>query len=354
MILSEKIAHFNQLGTLLKALSTSDDWPGFESGINQEEWEDLKASMAFAKIKNGWFEMQFVQRAFKEWGELLQKEQLKSWMDKYSEVQSPKNVAIIAAGNIPMVGFHDLLSVVLSGNKAHFKLSSDDSVLIPALLKVLFSWDPRFKEVIHLYENSEQLKNFDAVIATGNNNSARYFEYYFDSYPHIIRKNRTSLALLDGDESDEELKALGDDIFAYFGLGCRNVSHILLPEDFDLNRIFGNIVDFNEIIYNKKYGNNYDYHKAIFLMNSDDLLENGFVMFRESKELFAPLSVIHYHRYANKVEAENYINNHKDHIQALVGKGHVPFGKAQKPALDNYADGIDTMNFLLQLNAQAE
>lgn len=351
MDLSVKIAHFDQLGKILKAVSGDQNWSDYNIGITENEWNQLKESISFAKIKNGWFEEHFVKNALNDWGELLQKSKIKKWLSEYDSPKNiNKNVAIIAAGNIPMVSFHDILSTLITGNVAHVKLSSDDDVLIPSVMKVLFQMDEGFKEQVHFYDETERMKNFDAVIATGNNNSARYFEHYFGKYPNIIRKNRTSVALITGEETQDELHLLGADLFTYFGLGCRNVSHILMPDQYDIDQIFGAIVDYNEIIHNKKYGNNYDYHKAIFLMNNDDLLENGFVMFRQTKELFAPLSTINYQRYKTKEEALSFIEQNKDDIQAVVGKDHIPFGTAQQPTLNDYADGVDTIEFLLDLH----
>lgn len=350
MDLSVKITHFDQLGKILKAVSEDQSWSDYNIGITENEWNQLKESISYAKIKNGWFEERFVKMALSNWGTLLQRNQLEKWLSKYDLTnQTNKNVAIIAAGNIPMVAFHDILAVIVTGNVAHVKLSSDDDVLIPAVMNVLFHLDEAFKDQVHFYDETERLKNFDAVIATGNNNSARYFEHYFGKYPNIIRKNRTSVALITGEETKDDLKLLGEDLFTYFGLGCRNVSHILMPEKYDIDQIFGAIVDYGEIIHNKKYGNNYDYHKAIFLMNSDDLLENGFVMFRQTEELFAPLSTINYQRYKTKEEALSYIENHKNDIQVVVGRDNAPFGVAQQPGLSDYADGIDTVEFLVGL-----
>ena len=226
------------------------------------------------------------------------------------------------AGNIPLVGFHDFLTTVLSGHKAVIKLSSDDSNLMPLLLEVLTTIDPQFS---NYFEIVDRLNSVDAVIATGSNNSARYFEHYFGKYPHIIRKNRTSLAVLTGDETKEDLEKLGSDMFLYFGLGCRNVSKIYLPHTFDINRIF-----------------------------EEPLLENGFVLFREAKEINSPVAVMLYERYSDLKELKQTINAMRSEIQCVVTNaesfiGAVPFGKAQHPDLWDYADGVDTLEFLLNL-----
>ena len=254
------------------------------------------------------------------------------------------SVAIIMAGNIPLVGFHDFLCVLLSGNKAVCKLSSDDKTLLPALGEHLISFVPEIKEDIMF--TTGRIGPVDAVIATGSDNSLTYFESYFGKYPHIFRKNRTSVAVFSGNETEDEIKELGKDIFRYFGLGCRNVSHIILPTGFELPRFFEAIIDYGEIIHNNKYGNNYDYNKAVYLMNQHKLLDNNFVLLRESEELFSPLSMIHYHFYDDVSEVETYLKEHQEKIQVVVGDNFLPFGQAQCPKLDDYADGVDVMRFL--------
>jgi hypothetical protein len=250
------------------------------------------------------------------------------------------------AGNIPLVGFHDFLSVLMSGNIAVIKLSSDDNRLLPVLIEMLLLLQPELDERIFIVD---RIKNIDAVIATGSNNSARYFEKYFGHLPNIIRKNRTSVAVLNGNETETDLMELGKDLFTYFGLGCRNVSHVMIPHDFDLDRLFKAIVDYGDIINHHKYANNYDYYKAIYLLNREEFMENGFVLTKETKVLFAPISVINYQRYTTKSEVVDFIGDYREEIQVVVGLDFLPFGKAQSPTLTDYADGVDTMAFLTKL-----
>ena len=246
-----------------------------------------------------------------------------------------------------MVGFHDVMSVVLSGNVPVIKLSSKDKLMIPFLLK---KWN-EFSGGNVEYELVEKLENFDAVIATGSNNTARYLEYYFKNHLSIIRKNRTSIAVLNGDETDEQLQLLADDIFRYFGLGCRNVTRIFIPEDFKIDRLFENFLNFKEIINHNKYANNYEYNRAIYLLNQERFWDNNFVMLKEDENLFSPLSVINFSRYSNIEEVKNFIKNNEENIQTVVANPEldldsINFGEAQNPSLDNYADNVDTMKFL--------
>jgi hypothetical protein len=272
------------------------------------------------------------------------------WVKRYGfeEPDGAKRVAVIMAGNIPLVGFHDFLTVLLFGHTIEAKLSSDDKRLLPLIGEMLITLYPDFKERIHFVE---RIKNPEAVIATGSDNTARYFDYYFGKYPNVIRKNRTSIAVLKGDETKEELEKLGEDIFAYFGLGCRNVSKLYMPKNFNTDRIFEAIVGFNEVYNNNKYANNYDYHRAIFLLNKEPFLENGFAIMREHESLHTPISVIHYERYQNQDSISQTLQILKEEIQCVVGNtaGAVPFGKAQQPALWDYAHGVDTVAFLIGL-----
>jgi hypothetical protein len=248
------------------------------------------------------------------------------------------------AGNIPLVGFHDFLCVLLSGNRILCKLSSEDKLLLPALAKMLIQLDSDFEGYISFSEGN--ISNFDAVIATGSTNSLDHFIQYFSKCPHLFRGSRTSLAVITGNESDEELVELGKDLFHYYGRGCRNVSHLLLPENYSLNRIFEAIVSYGEVVNNKKYGNNYDYYKSIHLMNLEKFLDNNFVLVKESQELFSPLAMIYYSFYSNENEVKDFITKHEGSIQCIVGSNFTPFGKSQEPALTDYADNIDTMAWL--------
>jgi hypothetical protein len=336
-----------RLGDLFAALGQEQPWSGYATGLTEEEYTNLRQLIGKVNIYNPWFTRKSVLTALRSLGEMLEADSLLPFAARYGETSGPKRVAIIMAGNLPLVGFHDLMCVLLSGHTAICKLSSNDAHLLPAFIDVLKKWDP--ETAARIEWSVGPVKNIEAVIATGSDNSANYFEQYFGKYPHIFRRNRTSVAVLSGDETAEELKGLGADMFRYFGLGCRNVSKILVPLDFDLNRIFEAIVEEGELVNHHKYANNYDYNRTIYLMNSVPFLDNNFCMLREDDGLFSPLSVFYVQRYANLSEVELFLLEHKDSIQTVVGSGYQPIGKAQEPAIDDYADGIDTMEWLVNL-----
>lgn len=308
-----------------------------------------------AYLYNNWFTEESQRNCFAVWADLLTESKLTKWLNKYpiEEKIAPKNIAIIMAGNIPMVGFHDLLCVLLSGNNATVKMSSDDKILIKWIADELIKFDTSFNEKIHFVE--DQIKsNFDAVIATGSNNSNRYFDAYFGKYPNILRKNRNSIAIVDGKETEDEMKLLADDIFSYFGLGCRNVSKVFLPNGFAFEKLYENTHKYSEFIHHNKYANNYTYHKAIWLMNTDKFLDNGFLLMKEENEQFSsPLASIYYQYYNNMDEVKSIINQRESEIQCVVStenfKNNIPFGSTQTPALNDYADNVDTMKFLTEL-----
>jgi hypothetical protein len=344
----EVISAFSQLGKIMELAGKEVDFPGLNCGITQEEYTQLQITINKQVQWNGWFTKSSVQQSFVSLSGWLQEEQLVNWVNNYQWGNSPKRVGIIMAGNIPLVGFQDFLCVVLSGNIAVCKMSSDDKTLLPELVSILFKFLPELNERIVL--STGKIGEIDAVIATGSNNSALYFNQYFGKYPHIFRKNRTSIAVLTGNETEEELTELGNDIFSYFGLGCRNVTHLLVPENYNFERFFKGIFPYGDIINHFKYGNNYDYNKTVYLMNLHSLLDNNFVLLRESEELHSPLAMIHYHAYKNEEDIQTYIQQHDEAIQVVVGHNYTPFGNAQKPTLMDYADGIDTMKWLETLN----
>lgn len=349
MSITERIKDFCQLGVIMKALGEGAAWTGYELGITEDEYNHLSAMMDGQKHKNAWFEPEQVRYAFQSWGGLLEQEKIEQWLSAYAldQVES-KRVGVVMAGNIPLVGFHDFLSVLMAGHSFVGKVAQDAADLVPALSKVLIKLNESWSEKITWCEG--KLQNYDAVIATGSNNTARYFEYYFKHVPHIIRKNRVGVALIKGDEPKEKLQLLGKDIFQYFGLGCRNVSKIYVPQDFVLDRFFEAIYDFNPIVNHNKYANNYDYHRAIFLMNKEPFLENGFLSLKENNEqIAAPMGVIFYERYEDESVVKSQLEARKDEIQCVVGEDFIPFGEAQSPALSDYADGVDTMAFLVGL-----
>jgi len=304
---------------------------------------------------NPWFTEANLDYALSEICKSLSKENLGKWISMYptlKEVTEPKRVGVITAGNIPLVGFHDFLSVLISGHKFVGKLSSKNDKLLPKIIEMLIDIEPEFKDYISVTE--ERLINFDAVIATGSNNSARYFEYYFGKYPHIIRKNRNSVAVITGNETDEDLQLLANDIFLYFGLGCRSVSKLFLPDGYDLDHIFRNSLEHKEVINHNKYANNYDYNRAIYMMNLIEFKDNGIMLMKEDINMASPISVVYYENYSKLETVKQRLEIEKDNIQCIVAdeaviKDSIPFGESQNPMLWDYADNVDTVEFLLGL-----
>lgn len=317
--------------------------------------DDFKALIPLAKNKNGWFTQEEIEKAITANGQMLNHHDLKLWADTAAEApKSIKKIGLILAGNLPLVGFHDILAVLISGHIALIKLSSQDDILIPAILKNLIAFVPDFNSQIQ-YVN--RLENFDAVIATGSNNSSRYFDYYFAKVPHIIRKNRNSIAVLSGEESNEDLKNLGKDIFDYYGLGCRNVSKMMVPKGYIFNHFFESIEEFSPVLNHHKYQNNYDYNKSIYLVNRVDHLDNGFLLITQNTHLASPLSVVYYEEYENLEDLSSKINTQQEEIQVVVTQiplniksPTVSFGQSQHPKLWDYADGVNTLEFLAQLS----
>ena len=317
----------------------------------QSSYRSLSNLIEKANAANSWFTANSIQKAFSDWGNALSEKRILNWLEPYEirPKNNPKNVAIILAGNIPLVGFHDLICLWLSGQNATVKLASKDTHLLPYMTAFL---EQESGEKCFQY-TSEPFTNFDAVIATGSNNSGRYFEHYFGAYPNIIRKNRNGVAVLNGKESDQELIGLGNDVMHYFGLGCRNVSKIYIPNGFDLDLIFGGLYPHAEVIQHAKYANNYDYNKAVFLMSEFDFLENGFIMLKNDASFSAPIACLHYEYYSDFEELNKELHAMSENIQCIVSnlpiKDAIPFGKAQQPELHEYADGIDTLTFLEDL-----
>lgn len=322
-----------------------------ESDLAQENGNPLRAIVQQAYRTNAWFTPEFSLRSLKSLAQWLDKSALEAWLKSYPELESSskslKTIGVVMAGNIPAVGFHDLISVLVSGNRALVKLSSDDAVIIPFLVNVLLDVSQDFKPLVQI---GYKFQEIDAVIATGSNNSARYFDYYFGKYPHIIRKNRNSLAILNGNETAAQLSALGDDIFSYFGLGCRNVSKLMVPEGYAFDAFFESIEVYGEkLMQHNKYMNNYDYHRALYLLNNEPFLTNNFLSLRQSDILSTPVSVLHYDYYAGTEDLAAKIEADTDRIQCIVGGKYLPLGTSQQPGLSDYADGVDTLRFLIGL-----
>ncbi|HNE50408.1 MAG: acyl-CoA reductase [Chitinophagales bacterium] len=299
---------------------------------------------------HSWFTPESIAQSLKNIAaEFLSKEKLENWLVNYTIKQNnaPKTIAIVAAGNIPMVAFHDILCVLISGNKLQLKLSDKDKFLLPFLLERLIELESSFKTHISI---QNRLENFDAIIATGSNSSAQHFEFYFGKYKNIIRRNRNSVAILNGTETAEELQQLGHDIFDYFGLGCRNVSKILIPNDFDLLKLKEAFNVFSNIMQHTQYMNNLDYQRTIYLMNQISMVDIDFINIVENKSLHSPISCLHYERYASEKDVQSYLETEKENIQCIIGKGFLPFGSSQQPTLTDYADNVDTLKFITSLN----
>ncbi|MFC4262028.1 acyl-CoA reductase [Ferruginibacter yonginensis] len=331
MILQERIEILEKLGQYLQK--------------NTPEWQQAKQ---LAYQKNGWFTEAFIDAATQNIiTHFLSKTALQQWVTKYHLDDNiiPKNVGIVMAGNIPMVGFHDMLAVFVSGHYQTIKLSSKDDVLLKHVVQFLITQN---NEVQHYISIADMLKGCDAYIATGGNNAAATFETYFGKYPHIIRKNRTSVAILNGSETAAELALLADDIHYYFGLGCRNVTKLYVPNNYDFVPVLQSFKKYQYFADHHKYKNNYDYQLSIVLLNNVYYMTNEATMLIENKQLFSPISQLHYEFYTNVADVVATLKNNDD-VQCIVGKGFEPFGAAQQPSILTYADGVDTMQFLLTL-----
>ncbi|KAA0993609.1 acyl-CoA reductase [Dyadobacter aurulentus] len=317
-----------------------------------ENKEIVQDWVAYAKSRNNWFTPENVTSSLKAIAsEFLEEEDLQKWAAHYPEPAQPKKVGVVMAGNIPAVGFHDALSVLVSGHILLVKPSSDDTILITALLNQLVEIEPGFKDSI---EFVDRLNDSDAYIATGSDNTARYFHYYFAKKPNIIRKNRTSVAILTGAEISGELENLGKDVLQYFGLGCRNVSKVFVPTGYDFTKFYESIQHMDSFfLHNHKYFNNYEYNKSIFLINRVPHVDNGFLMITENPALVSPISVLHFETYDDLNEVKSALAEVKEKVQCVIGQADIedalPFGKSQEPGLFDYADGVDTMTFLSQL-----
>jgi len=349
MQLQERINAFVKLGDFLRQFSSEVTQKSDNVEHNDFFFEGVKHQLKLAKEHNGWFTEENIKFALKSWSDALNFSNLNTWLEPYAINNiSPKEVAIIMAGNIPLVGFHDFLSVLISGHSVLVKQSSNDKHLLPYLTKYLEHVEPQFKGVIKFTE--EKLKNFDAVIATGSNNTARYFEYYFKNKPSIIRNNRNSVAVLTGKETSAELKNLSEDVFRYYGLGCRNVSKLFVPKGYKFDAFFEAIYHWHPIIEKAKYANNYDYNKAVYLMSEFDMLENGFFMIKEDESYASPIATLFFEYYNDLSELKETLEAKKEQIQCIVSNGfiknEIAFGATQKPQLWDYADDVDSIKFL--------
>ena len=331
-------------------------------GYNSNSDTELNRVVNKARSENPWFNEQNILMSLRNWVEALAEENVNIWTEKYIDElknsQKELNIAVVNAGNIPFVGLHDLLSVILSGNRYLGKNATGDSFLLPYITSILCLVEPSYKENIRFVS---RLESMDAVIATGNNNSARYFEYYFGKYPHIIRKNRNGVGVLLGNESNEKLRELGNDIFDYFGLGCRNISKLYVPRGYNFNKFFEAIEEFKGMLQHNKYMNNFDYNNSVLLLKQIPFLQNGFLIIRKENQIASPVAVLHYEEYDDISGLKKNLLNVIEQLQCIVFDGNylsdnyllenirANFGKTQKPALWDYADRVDTVEFLLGL-----
>jgi hypothetical protein len=331
--LQERLSILSQLGEYLTA--------------NEAEWQQAKQK---STLNNAWFVPQFIDLAANTISRyFLQIEDLEAWAAAYKIPEKTENqvtVGLTMAGNIPLVGFHDWLTLFVSGQKQLVKPSAKDAVLLKHLIEKMEQWNPAIRDYMRI---EERLNGCDAYIATGSNNSSRYFEYYFGRFPHIIRKNRTSAAILTGNETNEELQKLADDILLYFGLGCRNVSKIYVPKGYNFEKFLEAFSHFSWMKDHDKYRNNYDYQLSMLILNNHYYMSNEVLLMVEKEQLFSPISQLHYVFYDEFPKAEDLLQSMGNELQCLCGEGGYSFGKAQQPLLTDYADGVDTMAFCLQL-----
>ncbi len=353
MNIQQRIVAFAELGRFLNEASEC---------FEDDKYDGSSSRKTFMKIcceiqqYNPWFIERHVKYAIKSIAAMLNGKKLEKWIypyrDRINDNNKNREVVSVMAGNIPLVGFHDFLCILLTGNLFIGKLSSHDNILLPSLAEVLKEIEPQFSENIHFTE--EVVSDFDAIIATGSNNTSRYFEYYFGSYPNIIRKNRNGVAVLTGQESQPILTELGKDIFLYFGLGCRNVSKLFIPKNYSLEKLFSSLDNYSYVIDNHKYRNNYDYFKSVFLVNREEFKDTGFALFKKEEQISSPVSVIYFEEYNSTKEVNQKLQLEKENIQCVISQsgeieGSIFPGKSQTPELWDYADNINPIEFLLQL-----
>lgn len=332
------------LTTTIQSLSS---WgKSLANSINSTEWEELSFKI---HNKNQWFDPENTHYAISQWVDLLTEEKLTNWVSNYNfPVKNQKTIGLIPAGNIPMVGFHDILSILIYGHAAQVKLSSKDDVIIPWAIQKLSEIDKTLASKVIF---TERLKDFDAVIATGSNNTNRYFEYYFGKYPNILRNGRTSVAVFNGKEDFDNLINLPEDVLRYFGLGCRNISSFLFPKGLDPTLIYPVFESWKGLINHHKFGNNYDYQLARFIVNSVPYFDNGLLLLSESTQIHSPIGTIYYSFYENEEDLKRIIEENKNSIQCVFSDqswypNSLNFGSGQQPSLTDYADNIDTLAFL--------
>lgn len=345
--IDQKIDAFHKLGELFKDISDES-----KDSLYQEWIEKFNKKIVSAYQYNNWFTKDYILLSFKNWSKELVDKNLSFWINKYEKKDcSNKTIAIIMAGNLPIVGFHDFICATILNYNCLIKMSSEDKIILPIIIDFLDFLNPGFKNKIEFTD--KPIKNFDGVIATGSNSSFKYFEYYFKKYPKLLRKTRHSIAVLDGNESEIDLENLGKDIFNYFGMGCRSISKILVPKNYNFDLLFNALFKFKEVINHNKYANNYDYNKTVYLMSNQKFIENGFLILKEDNKLGSPIGCLFYQFYENSNDLNSYITNYKDSLQCVVSNLKINsftcFGESQSPKIDDYADNIDTLDFLLKI-----
>jgi len=349
--MQKQIDAFVKLGTFLSQFSQKEIVKKDDIPHNDLFFDGFKHQLKIAQENNSWFTRDNILFSLESWTKALTIENIGKWTVNTESNPVSKKVAIIMAGNIPMVGFHDFLSVLISGHSVLVKQSSNDKHLLPFLAKYLEYVENDFKEKITFTEG--KLTEFEAVIATGSNNTARYFEHYFKGKPSIIRKNRNSIGVITGNETENEMSQLSNDIFQYFGLGCRSVSKLFVPKGYNFDAFFNGMYNKQEIVQNAKYANNYDYNKAVYLMSEFDILENGFLMIKEDASYASPIATVFYEYYDDLEQLKTTLNTDKEKIQCIVSKGvfnnEIAFGETQNPQLWDYADGVNTLDFLAKI-----
>ncbi|MBI9033937.1 MAG: aldehyde dehydrogenase [Bacteroidales bacterium] len=353
MELIDRINAFVSLGKIFISVENNN----IDQNLNPFEKAsvaDLEAVIPDLERMNPWFKQSNVIYALNALGESLSFDNLKTWLEAYDipKTENNKLAGVVMAGNLPLVGFHDFLCVLISGNRLLAKMSSQDNKLLPMVSKMLCTIEPRFEGRIEFTEG--RMQGFDAIIATGSGNTARYFEYYFGKYPNIIRHNRNAVAVLNGDETEQDLIALSNDVFMHFGLGCRNVSKLFVPKDYNFDRLFLALDTHAYLKDHYKYFNNYEYYKSILLINSIKHFDNGFAILKQDNAIASPISVLYYEYYDDIDMVNNRLKYESENVQCVVASANqidqsLPFGKAQAPELWDYADGVDTMKFLLNL-----
>ncbi len=354
MTLQDRIIAFAKLSDFLLAVANNE-----KQNISddlQDLYDDFINLIEQLKIYNPWYIKEFVNTQLKAVAQSCSKFKIDDWILPYAkkiENTPSKNVGVIMAGNIPFVGFHDFISILITGHKITIKLSSKDEHLPKKIAEVLCKIEPRFSDKIEF--TTGKLTDFEAIIATGSNNSSRYFEYYFSKVPNIIRKSRNSVAVLSGNETEKELSDLADDIMLYFGLGCRSISKVYVPENYVFDKLFEAIYKYKDFINHSKYANNYDYNRAIYLLNNDKFLENGFFSIKQNLTIPSPISVLHYEEYTNIEHVKKALNAQKENIQCIatnidnVFSNSVKLGQTQFPQLTDYEDNINIIDFLLNM-----